>query len=124
MLWERSVGRGWDRKIKYSMKEYKDMYERVQELRERLEKEGGEGVGALELEKMAYVLGKEAEGAERYDVDVDREEGKSEVEVEASEGGKKRKAVSTSEKDSIERTNQPAEKKTKKTKKKGTTETN
>lgn len=45
-------GRGWDRPIKYNGKEYAALFNRVQELRERLQ------VSAVEAEKVAYVLGK------------------------------------------------------------------
>lgn len=40
------------------MKEYKDLYEQTQVLRQRLEKESGEVIRAIDLEKMAYALGK------------------------------------------------------------------
>lgn len=51
-FWESKSGSGWDRKIKYSIKEYRELKEKVDELRERI------GNGALEAEKVAYVLGK------------------------------------------------------------------
>lgn len=47
------AGAGWERKIKYNVKEYESILERVKKLRNRL------GVGATEMEKVAYVLGKE-----------------------------------------------------------------
>lgn len=50
--WENRSGAGWDRKIKYSIKEYRELKEKVDELRDRI------GKGALEAEKVAYVLGK------------------------------------------------------------------
>lgn len=122
-LWERKTGYGWDRKIKYSMKEYDKMYEKVRVLVVRLDTEGGEVVSALDLEKVAYVLGKEAERAKGYDVDDDGEEEGREGEAKASEGGKKRKATSTGSKKSAETKNEPAAKKTRRTKKaKGTIE--
>lgn len=52
---------GWDRKIGYTMKEYKTVLERVQALRQRLERENGEGVKAVEVEKVAYALAKGAQ---------------------------------------------------------------
>lgn len=51
-FWKDAPGSRWDRKIKYSLKEYRDLVARVDELRDRL------GKGALEAEKVAYVLGK------------------------------------------------------------------
>jgi hypothetical protein len=51
-FWENKSGAGWDRKIKYSIKEYRELKEKVDELRDRI------GKGALEAEKVAYVLGK------------------------------------------------------------------
>ena len=54
-------GQGWDRKIGYTMKEYGRVFERVQALRQRLEEESGEGVKAVEVEKVAYALAKGAQ---------------------------------------------------------------
>lgn len=51
-FWDRKSGSGWDRKIKYSVKEYRELKEKVDGLRDRL------GKGAIEAEKVAYVLGK------------------------------------------------------------------
>lgn len=59
--WEDTESGGWDRKIGYTMKEYKEMYARMQKMRERLEKESGKTVSAVEVEKMAYALAKEAQ---------------------------------------------------------------
>lgn len=90
----------------------------------RLDMKGGEGVSALELEKVAYVLGKGAVGAERHDVGESGEEEKGDVEEKASAGGMKRKAKLTGDKKSVETKNEPAAEKAKRTKgKKGTTET-
>lgn len=52
VFWDDKVGGRWDRKIKYSLKEYRELVARVDELRKRL------GRGALDAEKVAYVLGK------------------------------------------------------------------
>lgn len=57
---EEAKSKGWDRKISYTMKEYKSLFEKLQTLRERLEKENKQQVSAIDIEKMAYVLGKEA----------------------------------------------------------------
>jgi hypothetical protein len=51
-FWDDVSGSRWDRKIKYSLKEYRDLVVRVDGLRERI------GKGALDIEKVAYVLGK------------------------------------------------------------------
>ncbi|KAI9870206.1 MAG: hypothetical protein M1830_004534 [Pleopsidium flavum] len=57
---------GWGRKIKYDVKEYKELFEGVKAVRTRLTGDGGEGegegegVGAADLEKGAFVLGREA----------------------------------------------------------------
>ena len=59
--WSEGKGNGWDRKINYSIKEYRDLYEKTQELRQRLEKESGDVVKAIDLEKMAYAIGKDAQ---------------------------------------------------------------
>lgn len=63
MHWEDAKSGGWDRKINYSMKEYKDLFERVQALRKRLEKESGQVVKAIDVEKCSYAL---AKGAQQY----------------------------------------------------------
>ncbi|KAM0715537.1 hypothetical protein Q7P37_009035 [Cladosporium fusiforme] len=52
-FWEDKPGSRWDRKIKYSLKEYRELVARVDELTSRISKT------ALEAEKVAYVLGKE-----------------------------------------------------------------
>lgn len=46
-------GKGWDREIKYDKKEYMDYLKRVGEVSERL------GVGAGDVEKAGWVLGRE-----------------------------------------------------------------
>ncbi len=42
------------------MKEYKELFSKLQTLRSRFEKESKQQVSAIDIEKMAYVLGKEA----------------------------------------------------------------
>ena len=42
------------------MKEYNELFSKLQALRSRLEKESKQQVSAIDIEKMAYVLGKEA----------------------------------------------------------------
>lgn len=56
--WADGKLKGWDRKINYTMKEYKDMYEKVQTLRRRLEKASKQIIKAVDIEKMAYSIGK------------------------------------------------------------------
>ena len=58
--WEGAKSNGWDRKINYTMKEYKSLFEKVTELRERLENDSGKQVSTIDIEKAAYVLGKDA----------------------------------------------------------------
>lgn len=74
------AGRGWDRGIKYNVKEYKGVLEGVGRERERL------GVRAVDVERVAYVL-----GSERADVGGDGEDDKEkggELEGVKKEGGK------------------------------------
>lgn len=59
--WTSASPKGWDRKISYSLKEYKDLFEKTQVLRERLEKESGQVVKAVDIEKCAYALAKGAQ---------------------------------------------------------------
>ena len=61
--WEDAKSGGWDRKIGYTIKEYRELYVRTQELRGRLEKQGGQTVSALDVERMAYALAKEVQDA-------------------------------------------------------------
>lgn len=51
-FWEDKTGARWDRKIKYSVKEYRELKAKVDELRDRIGRE------AIQVEKVAYVLGK------------------------------------------------------------------
>ena len=62
--WEEDARtKGWDRKIGYTMKEYRALFEKLQGLRGRLEKESGKDVKAVDVEKMAYALAKGAQKA-------------------------------------------------------------
>ena len=49
-------GQGWDRKIAYSMKEYRSLLDKVRGMKKRLSGEEGEEVSAEEIEMVAYVL--------------------------------------------------------------------
>ena len=76
LLWEEAKSKGWDRKINYTIKEYKILFERVASLRERLEKESGKEVSAIDIEKAAYVLGKNALASSRgLPLDIEDAEG-------------------------------------------------
>ncbi|KAI9729360.1 MAG: hypothetical protein M1834_006883 [Cirrosporium novae-zelandiae] len=57
--WQDAKNQKWDRKIKYTMKEYKDLCELLEQLRTRL---GKQEVKAIDAEMVAYVLAKEAQG--------------------------------------------------------------
>lgn len=54
-MYEEKTGNGWDRKIKYNLKEYLELFERTQRVQKRLGT-----VKAVDLERVAYVLGKRA----------------------------------------------------------------
>ena len=57
-------GGGWDREIKYNLKEYLELFDRVQELRQRFEKQFERRLAAIDVEKVAYVLARKAVGSE------------------------------------------------------------
>ncbi|KAK6440942.1 hypothetical protein LTR95_002836 [Oleoguttula sp. CCFEE 5521] len=74
-FWKDETAGRWDRKLKYTPKEYRELVARVAELRFRVA-----GVSAAEIEKVAYVLGKreqdlaivaEARQSKALDVDVE-----------------------------------------------------
>ena len=71
--WSEGKGKGWDRKINYTIKEYRELYQKTQELRQRLEKESGDVVKAIDLEKMAYALGKHAQRQKDSGLDDDND---------------------------------------------------
>lgn len=73
--WDGTGKTGWGRSIKYNVTEYKEILAIVEQLRKRLD------VAAVDVEKVAYVLGKEG-------VDVEVNEGNGE-EVEDDIVGKK-----------------------------------
>ncbi|KAI4950693.1 hypothetical protein J4E91_004578 [Alternaria rosae] len=65
-------GKGWQRKIKYNVKEYEMMLDRVHKLRQRLRRGFGQRdtlAMAIDVERVAWVLGKEG-----VDVGVQRDE--------------------------------------------------
>ncbi len=66
-------GKGWQRKIKYNIKEYEMMLDCVYKLRQRLRKGFGNGEStarAIDVERVAWVLGKEG-----VDIGAQRDEG-------------------------------------------------
>lgn len=79
-------GGGWDRVIRYTVKEYKEVVERVGEVRERL------GVKAVDVEKVAYVLGQEGAyvSGEGEEEEEESENSEEEEEEEEGEGTEKR----------------------------------
>ena len=83
---------GWDQSIKYTAKEYLQLHTRVQELRKRLD------VSALNIEKVAYVLGKTAieptvvtKPAKRSASDVEAEDVTREIDKPSTRIRKSRK---------------------------------
>ncbi|SMY29244.1 unnamed protein product [Zymoseptoria tritici ST99CH_1A5] len=77
-MWEQGKGKGWDRPIKYSVKEYLELFRLIAEARENADGE----VKAVELEKVAYVLGKSnggKAGTKRAAMDEESDEVKPEV---------------------------------------------
>lgn len=51
-------GQGWERKIKYTAKEYESVFEKTTQLRERLEEESGKAVRAVDVERAAFAISK------------------------------------------------------------------
>lgn len=87
MMFEDGKGKGWDRKIKYSIAEYKQMVPLVGAFRERLEQAGGKAT-ALEAEMVAYVLGRrkdvKEETNDEKNVDLKGEKKRTAAEAEAT----------------------------------------
>lgn len=74
--WEEAKLKGWDRKINYTIKEYKSLFESMAKLRERLEKDSGNEVSAIDIEKAAYVLGKDGvSNSRKFPLDTEDAEG-------------------------------------------------
>ena len=77
-VWDEEVGgakegKGWQRKIRYNLKEYDMLLERVKKLGPRLRQELGQKdttASAMDIERVAWVLGKEG-----VDVGVQDDEG-------------------------------------------------
>lgn len=60
-LWAEAKDYGWDRKINYTAKLYRDLYEEVGVFQARSRKKKGKTIKAVDLEKVAYVIAKEAQ---------------------------------------------------------------
>lgn len=92
VMFSEGKGNGWDRKIKYSAKEYQELYRRVEMLRERLGKESDETITSVRVEMVAYVLGRrQIGGAKRKEIDDEEEDNREGADQEAGEGATKRK---------------------------------
>ena len=53
-------GRGWDRKIKYDVREYAALLDKVALVQMRLQNDGGRQISARDIERVAFVIGKNA----------------------------------------------------------------
>ena len=84
--------KGWDRKINYTIKEYRSLFEKVAKLRERLESDSGKQVSTIDIEKAAYVLGKDASSS-RKSFPLDTEAAKEEKELQRPPPKRQRKAI-------------------------------
>ncbi|EUC33635.1 hypothetical protein COCCADRAFT_95513 [Bipolaris zeicola 26-R-13] len=73
---------GWQRKIKYNFKEYEMMFDRVEKLRTRLGKSADQkpesSVRAVDIEKVAWVLGKEGKDVRAGEEDEESQAGDDE----------------------------------------------
>ena len=93
--WEEGTrGKGWDRKIGYTLKEYRALYDKLQILRLRLEHESGEEVKAVEVEKMAYAL---AKGAQQQALGLGKQGDGDGAEMHPQSSKKRRKDVEVKE---------------------------
>lgn len=80
VMFAEGKGHGWDRRIKYSLKEYQDLYRRVETLRERLSKASEKTITSVEVEMVAYVLGQNPkQGVKRKGNGEEAEEGVKET---------------------------------------------
>lgn len=66
-FYEEGRGQGWDRRIKYTLKEYVELFSKVRQLQKRLLEDFEREVSALEVEKVAYVLGNKSNEDETAD---------------------------------------------------------
>lgn len=97
---------GWQRKIKYNVKEYEMLLEKVDVLIERL------GVRAVDVERVAWVLGKESVDVSADSDGAEEEEKAGEDEAEGDEAMKEKavkKEVKKGTKRKASETNPPTE---------------
>ena len=59
-FYQDTQGCGWEREIKYNIKEYVELYAKVNDFRNRFQKDYNKAVSATDIERVAYVLGKAA----------------------------------------------------------------
>jgi hypothetical protein len=84
-IWNESASPGgWQRKIKYNVKEYEMLLEKVDKLIERL------GVRAVDVERVAWVLGKEGVVIDDEDHGAGDEEKNEKIEAEVEEDAKEK----------------------------------
>jgi len=81
---EEGSGKGWDRGIKYNVKEYLGLFDKIVQLRTRLETESEREIAAVDAEKVAYVLAKRGDAV-------------GEVEVRPAESGPRKRKAALSE---------------------------
>ena len=60
-LWGDAKHYGWDRNINYNPTSYRDLIEEFEDIQNRLRKKKGKTIKAIDLEKVAYVIAKEAQ---------------------------------------------------------------
>ncbi|OCL06374.1 hypothetical protein AOQ84DRAFT_321525 [Glonium stellatum] len=104
LSWKEGKGKGWDRKIGYTMKEYQSLCDEVEKVRARL------GVPVVEMEKVAWVLG--GEGADLNAVEAGKKR-KAEESKQASEPLRRSNRSGTSEAQSGPPDPEPPSKRTK-----------
>ncbi|KAI4630604.1 hypothetical protein J4E80_001542 [Alternaria sp. BMP 0032] len=89
-------GTGWQRKIKYNVKEYEMMLDRVHELRRRLRRGFGQRdplARAIDVERVAWVLGKEGVDVSVQEDETGEHKGKDadvQADTKAEEGEKEK----------------------------------
>jgi hypothetical protein len=107
-FWENKTGDRWDRKIKYSLKEYRELKGKTDELRDRI------GRGAIEIEKVAYVLGKrEFDLADQAQQNADADDKlphKASKKIETNLSSSKRTAAQAKPQNDIAKPEQPKKK--------------
>lgn len=88
-FWEEGKGKGWDRPIKYTPKEYHELFSKIQEIRNRHD------WAAVDMEKVAFVLGHRAsgEGTLRPEGEEEEEERSNQTVGAAKDKAKARKKI-------------------------------